>query len=71
MALGQRTAEPTVAELFDVFTNGPAMLTAAGGFALAILGLRTIFGGRRAKPAESPRWKHDDDEDDDEDEDDY
>jgi hypothetical protein len=43
------------------------MLTAAGGFALAILGLRTIFGGRRAKPAESTRWKHDDDEDDDED----
>jgi hypothetical protein len=71
MATGQRTAEPTVAELFDVFTNGPAILTAAGGFALAILGLRTIFGGRRAKPAESTRWKHDDDEDDDEDDDDY
>jgi hypothetical protein len=41
---------PTSAELaaiFDVTTNGRAMLSAAGGAALAILGMRTLFGGRR------------------------
>jgi hypothetical protein len=41
---------PTTAELsaiFDVTTNGQAMLSAAGGMALAVLGLRTLFGGRR------------------------
>jgi S1-C subfamily serine protease len=41
---------PTTAELaaiFDVTTNGQAMLSAVGGMALAILGVRTLFGGRR------------------------
>jgi hypothetical protein len=45
---------PTSAELaaiFDVTTNGRAMLSAAGGAALAILGLRTLFGGRRRAAA--------------------
>jgi len=37
----------TLAEMFDVFTGGRAILVAAGGMAMAILGLRTIFGGRR------------------------
>jgi hypothetical protein len=46
---------PTTAELsaiFDVTTNGQAMLSAAGGLALTVLGVRTLFGGRR-KPAAS------------------
>jgi len=41
---------PTTAELaaiFDVSTNGQAMLSAAGGIALAVLGVRTLLGGRR------------------------
>jgi hypothetical protein len=45
---------PTSAELaaiFDVTTNGRAMLSAAGGAALAILGMRTLFGGRRRAAA--------------------
>jgi hypothetical protein len=45
---------PTPAELsaiFDVSTNGRAMLSAAGGLALAVLGLRTLFGRRRAAAA--------------------
>jgi hypothetical protein len=46
---------PTTDELsaiFDVTTNGQAMLSAAGGLALTVLGVRTLFGGRR-KPATS------------------
>ena len=46
---------PTTDELsaiFDVTTNGQAMLSAAGGLALTVLGVRTLFGGRR-KPAAS------------------
>jgi hypothetical protein len=46
---------PTMSELsaiFDVTTNGQAMLSAAGGLALAGLGLRTLFGRRRGP---SPR----------------
>ena len=42
---------PTTDELsaiFDVTTNGQAMLSAAGGAALAGLGLRTLFGRRRS-----------------------
>ena len=42
---------PTMAELsaiFDVTTNGQAMLSAAGGLALAGIGVRTLFGRRRA-----------------------
>jgi hypothetical protein len=34
----------------DPFTNGPALLSAAGGLALVFLGLRTMFGGRRRPP---------------------
>ena len=37
----------TLAEMLDIFTNGRSMLIAIGGMAMAILGLRTIFGGRR------------------------
>ena len=51
---------PTTAELaaiFDVTTNGQAMLSAVGGMALAILGVRTLFGGRRR--AEAPRYDAD------------
>lgn len=47
---------PTMSELsaiFDVRTNGQAMLSAAGGLALGGLGLRTLFG-RRAR-LERPR----------------
>ena len=36
-----------LAAIFDVTTNGQAMLSAAGGIALAVLGVRTLFGGRR------------------------
>lgn len=49
---------PTSAELaaiFDVTTNGRAMLSAVGGAALAILGMKTLFGGRRR--AATPRDK--------------
>ncbi len=35
-----------LAEVFDIFTNGRALLVAAGGLALALLGLRTICVGR-------------------------
>ena len=41
---------PTTDELsaiFDVTTNGQAMLSAAGGLALTVLGVRTLFGGKR------------------------
>jgi len=43
---GYTPPEPTLEQLLDVRTNGQTMLTAAGGVALVILGLRTIFGGR-------------------------
>ena len=43
---------PTLAELLDVSTNGHAMLSAAGGLAMAVLGIRTIFGGRRRVTSE-------------------
>ena len=33
--------------LLNPLTNGPALLSAAGGLALVLLGLKTIFGGRR------------------------
>ena len=49
-------ALPTPAELaaiFDLRTNGQAMLSAAGGLALMFIGVRTMFGGRRR--AASPR----------------
>jgi hypothetical protein len=36
-----------LAALFDIRTNSTALLTSAGGLALLVLGLRTVFGGRR------------------------
>ncbi len=50
---------PTTAELaaiFDVSTNGRAMLSAAGGLALAVLGVRILFGGRRRAAAARERY---------------
>ncbi|MFM8707580.1 MAG: serine protease [Planctomycetia bacterium] len=49
-----------LAPVFDVTTNGRAMLSAAGGLALAVLGLRTLFGGRR-RTAVSARDTFDED----------
>ena len=49
---------PTPAELsaiFDVSTNGRAMLSAAGGLALAVVGVRTLLGGRRRVAAARAR----------------
>jgi hypothetical protein len=40
-------SEPALADLLDPRSNRDAMLSAGGGLAMAILGLRTIFGGRR------------------------
>ena len=40
-----------MASIFDVSTNGQAMLSATGGLALAVLGVRTLFGGRRKATA--------------------
>jgi hypothetical protein len=37
-------------EILDVRTNGPALLSTAGGLALVLAGLRTVFGGRRRQP---------------------
>jgi len=37
----------SLTELLNPLTNGPALLTAAGGMALFVLGLRVMFGGRR------------------------
>ncbi len=51
---------PTTAELsaiFDVTTNGQAMLSAAGGLALTVLGVRTLFGGRRKPAASRERFR--------------
>jgi hypothetical protein len=39
--------EPALADLLDPRSNRDAMLSAGGGLAMAVLGLRTIFGGRR------------------------
>ncbi|NCA12122.1 serine protease [bacterium] len=46
--------QPTLEELLDVQTHGQAMLTTAGGAALAILGLRTMFGGRTKPESHGP-----------------
>ena len=54
---------PTTAELvaiFDVSTNGWAMLSAAGGLALAVLGVRTLVGGRRRAAVRREREMNDD-----------
>lgn len=37
-------------EMLDARRNGPALLSSAGGLALVVLGLRTVFGGRRRQP---------------------
>ena len=47
----------SVRPLLDPFTNGPALLATAGGLALVVLGLRTMFGGRRRLPVNaSESW---------------
>jgi hypothetical protein len=54
---------PTTAELvaiFNVSTNGWAMLSAAGGLAMAVLGVRTLVGGRRPAAARREREMNDD-----------
>jgi hypothetical protein len=38
-----------IAALFDIRTNATTLLTCAGGLALVLLGLRTVFGGRRGR----------------------
>jgi S1-C subfamily serine protease len=50
----------TLDELLDVRTNGRSMLVAAGGAALALIGLKTVLGGRRA-PRRRRRPAFDDD----------
>jgi len=40
-------SEPALTDLLDPRSNRDAMLSAGGGLAMAILGLRTLFGGRR------------------------
>jgi len=52
---GRAAPEPSFEELLDVRTSGRAMLTAAGGLALVVLGLRTIFGGRTRQVTAEPR----------------
>jgi len=53
VAAGMRVSDailPSATELagaLDVRTNGQAMLSAGGGLAMILLGLRTMFGGRR------------------------
>jgi hypothetical protein len=39
-----------VRPILDPVANGPALLSTAGGLALVVLGLRTMFGGRRRPP---------------------
>ena len=43
-----------LARIFDIRTNGQAILSAAGGLALGIFGLKTLFGRRRRTTA-APR----------------
>ena len=45
----------TVGEILDVRSNGRAILVAAGGVVLAVAGLKTVFGGRRPRPARRRR----------------
>lgn len=54
----------TLDELLDVRTNGRAMVVAAGGAILALIGLRTVFGGQAAAPRRRRRRAFDDDDDD-------
>lgn len=52
----------TLEELLDIRTNGRAMVVAAGGALLALVGLRTVFGGRGPEPKRRrPRMFDDDD----------
>ena len=39
-----------IGEILDVRRNAPALLSTAGGLALVVLGLRSVFGGRRRPP---------------------
>ena len=39
--------EAELMQLLNPLANGPALLSAAGGLALVVLGLKTVFGGRR------------------------
>jgi S1-C subfamily serine protease len=55
-----RPVGQTLDELLDVRTNGRSMLVAAGGAALALLGLKTVLGGRSA-PRRRRRPAFDDD----------
>jgi hypothetical protein len=48
-----------LAAVFDVNTNGQAMLSAVGGIALAVLGVRTLFGGRRKAAASREMFRED------------
>jgi hypothetical protein len=48
-----------LAAIFDVTTNGQAMLSAAGGLALTVLGVRTLFGGRRKAAASREVFRED------------
>ena len=57
-AAGPQAADlwSAVRPILDPWTNGPALLSTAGGLALVFVGLRTMFGGRRRppiKPSES------------------
>jgi CBS-domain-containing membrane protein len=36
----------SLADVFDIYKNGRTLLAAAGGLALAFVGLRTIFASR-------------------------
>ena len=59
-----RPVGTTFDELLDVRTNGRAMLVAAGGAALTLLGLKTVLGGRRAPHIRRRLTSADDLEDD-------
>lgn len=43
------SATARIAELLDPFAQGSTLLTTSGGIALAVLGMRIMFGGRRAE----------------------
>ena len=46
-----RTDSPDLRRLMPLVLDGTSLLTAAGGLALVVLGLRTMFGGRRPPAA--------------------
>jgi hypothetical protein len=56
-ALPSSLRMPSLEEItaaLDPRTNGPALLSAAGGSALVVLGFKTLFGGRRRAAAARP-----------------